>query len=70
MQEAQGKWPAFRERFDGIELHLIGPLQSNKTRAAMELFDVIHTVDRVPNWPGGSPASPTRLANVPIVSSR
>ena len=46
VQEAQGKWPEFRERFDGIELHLIGPLQSNKTRAAMELFDVIHTVDR------------------------
>ena len=46
VQEAQGKWPAFRERFDGIELHLIGPLQTNKTRAAMELFDAIHTVDR------------------------
>ena len=46
VQEAQGKWPAFRERYDDIELHLIGPLQSNKTRAAMELFDVIHTVDR------------------------
>ena len=47
VQEAQGKWPGFRERFDGIELHLIGPLQTNKARAAMELFDVIHTVDRV-----------------------
>ena len=46
VQEAQGKWPAFREKFDNIELHLIGPLQTNKTRAAMELFDVIHTVDR------------------------
>ncbi len=46
LQEAQGKWPAFREKFDGIELHLIGPLQTNKTRAAMELFDAIHTVDR------------------------
>lgn len=46
VQEAQGKWPAFRDRFDGIELHLIGPLQTNKARAAMELFDVIHTVDR------------------------
>ena len=44
VQEAQGKWPMFRERFDGIELHLIGPLQTNKTRAAMELFDVIHTL--------------------------
>ena len=47
VQEAQGKWPAFKERFDGIELHLIGPLQTNKARAAMELFDAIHTVDRV-----------------------
>ena len=47
VQEAQDKWPAFRERFDGIDLHLIGPLQTNKTRAAMALFDAIHTVDRV-----------------------
>jgi len=46
VQEAQGKWPSFQDQFDDIELHLIGPLQSNKTRAAMELFDVIHTVDR------------------------
>ena len=46
VQEAQGKWPAFRDKYDGIELHLIGPLQTNKARAAMELFDVIHTVDR------------------------
>ena len=46
VQEAQGKWPAFQEKFGDIELHLIGPLQTNKTRAAMELFDVIHTVDR------------------------
>ncbi|MHC0052297.1 YggS family pyridoxal phosphate-dependent enzyme [Actibacterium sp. D379-3] len=45
VQEAQGKWPAFKERFDGIQLHLIGPLQSNKVRQALELFDVIHTVD-------------------------
>lgn len=47
VQEAQGKWPDFRARYDGIELHLIGPLQTNKARAAMELFDVIHTVDRL-----------------------
>ena len=46
VQEAQGKWPAFRDRFDGIELHLVGPLQTNKARAALELFDVIHTLDR------------------------
>ena len=46
VQEAAGKWPMFREIYDGIELHLIGPLQSNKARTAMELFDVIHTLDR------------------------
>lgn len=47
VQEAQGKWPEFQERFDGVELHLIGPLQSNKVRPALELFDAIHSVDRV-----------------------
>jgi pyridoxal phosphate enzyme (YggS family) len=46
VQEAAGKWPAFRERFDGIELHLIGPLQTNKARQAMELCQAIHSVDR------------------------
>lgn len=46
VQEAQGKWPDFRARYDDIELHLIGPLQTNKVRAAIELFDAIHTVDR------------------------
>ena len=46
VQEAAGKWPDFKERFSGVDLHLIGPLQSNKTRAAMELFDAIHSVDR------------------------
>ncbi len=46
VQEAAGKWPQFKEQFDGIDLHLIGPLQSNKTRQAMLLFDAIHSVDR------------------------
>ena len=46
VQEAEGKWPSFRECYDGIDLHLIGSLQTNKTRAAMALFDTIHTVDR------------------------
>tara|TARA_R110000787_G_scaffold111459_7_gene220391 strand:- start:1073 stop:1726 length:654 start_codon:yes stop_codon:yes gene_type:complete len=46
VQEAAGKWPAFREKFDGIELHLIGPLQTNKARQAMELAEYIHTLDR------------------------
>lgn len=46
VQESQGKWPALRQEFEGIELHLIGPLQSNKAADAVALFDVIETVDR------------------------
>ncbi|RUW27981.1 YggS family pyridoxal phosphate-dependent enzyme [Mesorhizobium sp. M4B.F.Ca.ET.215.01.1.1] len=46
VQEAQGKWPALKHQFPGIELHLIGPLQSNKAKEAVALFDVIETVDR------------------------
>ncbi|WP_152046469.1 YggS family pyridoxal phosphate-dependent enzyme [Aureimonas psammosilenae] len=46
VQEAKGKWPALRTRFADVELHLIGPLQSNKTAEAVALFDVIETVDR------------------------
>ncbi|MTI01083.1 YggS family pyridoxal phosphate-dependent enzyme [Roseibium sp. RKSG952] len=46
VQEAMKKWPELRKHHDGIELHLIGPLQSNKAREAVETFDVIHSVDR------------------------
>lgn len=46
VQEAKAKWPRLRERHEGVELHMIGPLQSNKAREAVELFDVIHTLDR------------------------
>jgi pyridoxal phosphate enzyme (YggS family) len=46
VQEAKAKWPDLRARYPETELHLIGPLQSNKTREAVELFDAIHTVDR------------------------
>jgi pyridoxal phosphate enzyme (YggS family) len=46
VQEAKAKWPALRARHPGLELHMIGPLQSNKTREAVELFDAIHSVDR------------------------
>ncbi len=46
VQEAKGKWPALREETPGIDLHLIGPLQSNKAREAVALFDAIHTIDR------------------------
>ncbi len=46
VQEAKGKWPSLRERFPDVELHMIGPLQSNKAREAVELFDVIQSLDR------------------------
>ncbi|WP_208437047.1 YggS family pyridoxal phosphate-dependent enzyme [Bartonella taylorii] len=46
VQEAQKKWPHLRQQFENIELHLIGPLQSNKTAEAVKIFDVIQTVDR------------------------
>ena len=46
VQEAAGKWPAFRETYGEIDLHLIGPLQTNKARQAMELAQSIHTLDR------------------------
>ena len=46
VQEAKGKWPALKDRFPDIELHLIGPLQTNKVKEAVALFDVIESVDR------------------------
>ena len=46
VQEAAGKWPDFRTEFEGVQVHLIGPLQSNKVNQALELFEAIHTVDR------------------------
>ena len=46
VQEAKAKWPELKLRFPDVELHLIGPLQSNKAREAVELFDCIHTIDR------------------------
>ncbi len=46
VQEAKAKWPALQERHPGLELHMIGPLQSNKAREAVALFDAIHSVDR------------------------
>jgi hypothetical protein len=47
VQEAKAKWPALKERFPDVELHFVGPLQSNKAREAVELFDVIHSLDRL-----------------------
>ena len=46
VQEAQSKWPEFKKQYHDVELHIIGPLQTNKARAAMELADSIHTIDR------------------------
>lgn len=46
VQEAQGKWPAWRATFPDVQLHMIGPLQTNKLNAALRLFDAIHTLDR------------------------
>jgi pyridoxal phosphate enzyme (YggS family) len=47
VQESVAKWPALRERFPDAELHFVGPLQSNKAREAVALFDVIHSLDRL-----------------------
>jgi pyridoxal phosphate enzyme (YggS family) len=46
VQESKAKWPALREKYPDLELHLIGPLQSNKAKEAVALFDAIHSVDR------------------------
>ena len=47
VQEAHAKWPKFKEKFKNVELHLLGPLQRNKVRDAVRLFDFIHTVDNI-----------------------
>lgn len=46
VQEASGKWPDFRAQFGDVKVHLIGPLQTNKIKQALDLFDAIHSVDR------------------------
>ncbi|OUS04143.1 YggS family pyridoxal phosphate enzyme [Rhodobacterales bacterium 52_120_T64] len=46
VQEAAGKWPDFRSDFTDVQVHLIGPLQTNKVNQALELFEAIHTLDR------------------------
>lgn len=46
VQEAAGRWPDLRDRYDGVELHMIGALQTNKAKEAVALFDVIQTLDR------------------------
>lgn len=46
VQESLGKWPRWRGAYPGVSLHMIGPLQTNKAKQAVELFDAIHTLDR------------------------
>ena len=46
VQEAAGKWPTWRDQFGAVEVHMIGPLQTNKAKVAVELFDAVHTLDR------------------------
>ena len=62
VQEAQGKWPALRERWPDTELHLVGSLQSNKADDAVALFDCIHSLDR--------PSLVTALANAMAKAGR
>jgi PLP dependent protein len=64
VQEAMHKWPALRERFPDIELHLIGALQSNKAREAVALFDCIETLDR-PKLAAALAAEVQRLGKAP-----
>lgn len=56
VQEAAGKWPVWRDQFGPVELHMIGPLQTNKAKLAVDLFDAIHTLDR--------PSLAQKLANL------
>ena len=56
VQEAAGKWPDLRAEFGAVQVHMIGPLQTNKAKPAVELFDAIHTLDR--------PSLATKLANL------
>jgi PLP dependent protein len=56
VQEARGKWPALRTEFGPVQVHMIGPLQTNKAKPAVELFDAIHTLDR--------PSLATKIANL------
>lgn len=56
VQESQAKWPDLRAEFGPVQVHMIGPLQTNKAKVAVELFDAIHTLDR--------PSLATKLANL------
>src|ERR1700752_5010282 len=66
VQEAKAKWPALRAAHPGLELHLIGPLQSNKAKEAVALFDAIHSVDR-PNIAEALAKEITRQGKRPLL---
>jgi pyridoxal phosphate enzyme (YggS family) len=66
VQEARSKWPALKAEFPHVELHLIGPLQSNKVREAVELFDAIHSLDR-PKLAYALKAELARTARAPVL---
>ena len=66
VQEAAAKWPAMRAQFADVELHLIGPLQSNKVREAVSLFDAIHSLDR-PKLAAALKAEIARAERAPLL---
>jgi len=66
VQEAKAKWPALRDRHPGIELHLVGSLQSNKAKEAVALFDAIHSLDR-PSLAQALAKEVTRLGRQPLL---
>jgi PLP dependent protein len=66
VQEAKGKWPALTAKTPGLELHLIGPLQSNKAKDAVALFDAIHSVDR-PSLCEALAKETSKLARKPLL---
>ncbi len=70
VQETAGKWPAWRADYPDVEVHMIGPLQSNKAKQAVELFDAIHTLDRLSLAKKNSRLSRRRGDHVPPSSCR
>lgn len=66
VQEARAKWPELRSIYPGIELHLIGPLQANKVREAVKVFDAIHSLDR-PKLAEALKSEMTRSSRPPVL---
>jgi uncharacterized pyridoxal phosphate-containing UPF0001 family protein len=70
VQEATAKWPALMARHGGLELHLVGTLQSNKAREAVTLFDAIHSVDRESKSPSKDASLYFLLRSIPARSRK